>query len=156
MKCTILAGPSGAGKSTYAETFKPPINAEVVSADDFFTTNNGYEFKPEELPAAHNYCMRRFVEICQEMARSNRNPETKHIIVDNTNTTVAEIAPYYQVAQAYGFEVEVIVFILRPAKAAARNVHGVPEIAVLNQSARISELRSAVPPWWKVTYRDAS
>jgi hypothetical protein len=66
--------------------------------------------------------MRRFI-----MALEHNEPE---IVVDNTNIRIEEVAPYVSVAQAFGYEVEIVVIDSLKTHTlkdlAARNVHGVP------------------------------
>jgi predicted kinase len=70
------------------------------------------------------------------------------IVVDNTNTTVAEMAPYMAVAAAYGHDTKVVTIDCDPEVAAARNVHGVPVQTVKAQHDRIVKETKNMPPWW--------
>ena len=47
------------------------------------------------------------------------------IVVDNTNSTIAEIAPYYATAEALECEAEIVCVDCHPDLAASRNIHGV-------------------------------
>lgn len=126
-------GASGSGKSTWAHS---QSGARVVSADNFFMLGDGsYEFDPHRLPDVHQQCLRSFL-------RALEGGE-EHVIVDNTNTTLVEIAPYYALAEALGYTVEVRVFT-----GAWDNVHGVPEYAVAAQRARIRKTLSSWPRRW--------
>ena len=146
MRCTILCGIPGSGKTTYAKREFPA--AKVLSADDFFmvgvvsssdhAVKTEYRFDPTQLPAAHGSCLRRFIEAVQERRES--------IVVDNTNTTTAEIAPYAAVALAYGYTLQVLVIEADPEAAFARNVHGVPLKACQAMAKRLESLD--IPPWW--------
>lgn len=133
----ILRGVPGAGKSTWATRNFP--EAVVCSADHFFVDATGvYRFNPRLLGEAHGSCARRCIESMQAGAPV--------IVVDNTATTTMEVSPYVLLAQAFGYEAEVVTFLVDPAKAAARNTHGVPEVSVHAMDAR---LRSAeLMPWW--------
>lgn len=135
-KVTILRGISGSGKTTYASKHYP--NTLVVSADHFFGTPPRYKFDPEKLPEAHNTCLRLFIEA----VRNGRA-----VVVDNTNTTVEEIAPYYALAEAYGHEVEIVTIEFDPLVAAQRNVHNVPLEAIERQHYRICS--TVLPRRWK-------
>ena len=87
----IMQGISGSGKSTKAHEIAEKhsaIGCRVVSADDLFTINGTYNFDPTLLGEAHKQCMRSFLAALQ-------NPEVGLVIVDNTNTTLVEMAPYY-------------------------------------------------------------
>ena len=137
----IMQGVSGSGKSTLAKEFCKGWNrASICSADDFFGPE--YKFDPRKLPQAHQACLRTFID-------DLRNQPDGLIVVDNTNTTVAEVAPYYAAAEAYGWEPE-IVYIHCPdlSVAIARNVHKVPEGAIRGMADRLSRFTDTMPPWW--------
>ena len=153
-KVVILCGASGSGKSTYARKVAsgyntlPGFRASIDSADDYFYVNGEYRFDPSKLPQAHAQCLCRFNE-------KVRTDSPAHVdlgwllIVDNTNTTVAEIAPYAALALAYGFELEIVIF-----GGTFSNVHGVPPLAVARQRENIAGLRKQLPPWWPVRLAD--
>ena len=138
MKATIMIGVSGSGKSTWAK--KCRAESIVVSADHYFTDQEGrYNFDPKKLGEAHGRCLREFVNTCQA---------GKDVLVDNTNTSVEEIAPYYAIAKAYGYEVE-FVFIEFPWNhAAAENIHNVPNEVVKGQAKRIGGMM--LPVRWQM------
>lgn len=154
VKVIILQAPSGAGKSTYAKQLLAKTmdagstRVFTVSADDFFAekalaTGSTYAqvFEPRLLSEAHGQCMRRFIGAVQL-------PDTL-VIVDNTNTSVAEVAPYVAVAQAYGAQVEihrVNAGRYSAEELAKRNTHGVPQGAIEGQIARIEACE--LMPWW--------
>jgi predicted kinase len=120
MKVVIMSGVSGCGKSSYIDKTYPVNSRTItVSADYYFyNSDNKYEFKPADLGKAHARCLRNFV-----VAVASYHPL---IIVDNTNTTVLEIAPYVEVARAYGAdEIEIVTVQCDTKIAASRNVHGV-------------------------------
>lgn len=153
MKVTILCGVSGSGKSTYIEKIQG--DKKVFSADSYFMEDGKwYNFDPKNLSKAHAWCLREYTrEVSQSDAPCN-------IVVDNTNTTVSEVAPYAALAQAYGHELEIV--IIKPPKRrdalekiAGRNVHGVPKHVVEAQYRRLSVLRRSLPPRWKVTEVEA-
>ena len=144
MKVTILRGIPGSGKSTYAATID---DAVVVSADNYFARGGAYTFDASELGAAHAACLRAFLAYLQGGGWT-------HIVVDNTNTTVAEIAPYYALAEAYGADVEIVTLATDAIDACtARGVHGVPRRVVMNIAVRLNIENSRMPPRWKRTTR---
>jgi predicted kinase len=142
---TILVGIPGSGKSRYAQ-LRADLGkdlAVVVSADALFSESGTYRFDPSRLGEAHAQCMRRFVEAMRAA--------TELVVVDNTNTTATELAPYYAVARAYGYDVEVVRFACDPAVGASRNAHGVPFATCLRMAAAVEAL--SLPPYWNVTER---
>lgn len=139
MKVTILQGIPGSGKSTLI-----PVDRKIriVSADHYFVGGDGhYRFDPHKLPDAHGACLRSF-------ARYSAKPDADELVVDNTNTTVAEVAPYYALAQAYGHEVRIVHLDCEPEVGAARNLHGVGLEACRSMAARIWKFRETSPLWW--------
>jgi len=150
-KVIIMAGCSGSGKSTFARENYPGAN--VVSADDYFVgENKEYSFDPSKLPLAHAQCLRAYVDLVQYVNARDDGPLARvdEIVVDNTSTTVAEVAPYAALALAYGHELEVVILRVNPAVAHARNTHDVPLAGVKAQAARLADLRGSLPPWWPV------
>jgi len=141
MRAKIFCGVSGAGKTTLIKEAYPGAN--VVSADYYFIGADGeYKFDPSKLGEAHGECLRAFVAH-MTTSRSRWLPD---IVVDNTNTTVAEIAPYAALALAYGFELEIVTVLCDPAIAHARNKHGVPLHSVQAMHERLAQRE--MPPWW--------
>lgn len=146
-KAIILSGVSGSGKSTYASKLVKD-EGYYFSADTYFMRGGVYHFDASKLTLAHAACFRDFLDGAQQ-----GKPDL--LVVDNTNTTVAEIAPYILGAQAFGYEPEIVTIMCNTARdvesAAARNTHKVPLPAVLAQHRRLKE--RVLPPWWKSTVR---
>ena len=69
------------------------------------------------------------------------------VIVDNTNLTAWELAPYVRLAELYGYNYQILTFWCDPLVCAKRNVHGVPvdRIFCMNQTL----LNEKLPPHWK-------
>lgn len=134
-----MRGLPGSGKSTYLKENYP--GAVVCSADNYFivrTEDGGefYDFEPRLLPEAHKSCMQKFLRAVTEGVST--------VAVDNTNVRVWEASPYYQVATAMGYEVEVIRVVADPLICAARNIHGVPKDAVIRMAGSFEPAL----PWW--------
>lgn len=143
MEVIILMGIPGSGKSTYCEYF---THKRVFSADHYMVDKDGaYAFDPAKLPECHAKCLRGFVEYLQ----NSRPDHSGYVFVDNTNTSIAEIAPYAAIAQAYGFEMEIRWILVDPDLAAKRNVHSVPTGTVHAMHGRILKTYDNLPPWWK-------
>ncbi len=140
MKVVVLRGVSGSGKSTWTKENCP--NAVICSADHFFVQEDGtYKFNPTQLGLAHRTCLRKFLLHCTD---SNFSNDT--LVVDNTNLSLAEVAPYVQVALAMGHEVQVIHLVCKLWEAANRNTHGVPFSTIENMLRRFESL----PAYWNV------
>jgi len=138
-KVTILRGVPGCGKSTWAR--KNRTHVPVCSADDYFHGDgenpHEYRFNPAQLGEAHAACLKRFVSL------TNTGTD---LVVDNTNTTAVEMAPYVALAQACGYEVEIIHLHCSVETAAARNVHGVPQKSCRSMQDRIQG--QSLPKHW--------
>lgn len=142
MKVYVYCGISGAGKSTFIAGRHP--GALVCSADQYFMVDGEYRFDPSKIGEAHAWCLRTFTYLIGPDSRAGNS--VSEIVVDNTNTTVAELAPYAALALAYGHELEVITIHCDPTVAHARNTHGVPLEVVQRMSEQLA-LRK-LPPWW--------
>jgi predicted kinase len=145
-KVIVMQGIPGSGKSTDIKGqvwWMPSGGLAVVSADHYFVELGGgtYAFDPSKLPEAHGKCLRRFIEALQAGAEV--------VIVDNTNTTAVECAPYMAAAAAWGYEAEIRRIECDPEVAAARNTHGVPAAGVKAMAERLAAFQPM--PWWKVT-----
>mgnify|MGYP003145687048 CR=1 FL=1 len=125
-----IRGLPGSGKTTLAMLMEQSLpDAIAVCADDFFMTENGYEFNPSKLKDAHHYC---------QMRVENRMWECSHrnIIVHNTFSQQWELDPYFDMAHRFGWEVFVI-----ETQNDFGSIHNVPEDAVKRMENR----------WEKVT-----
>lgn len=93
MKVIMMSGVPGSGKSTLVARRWP--GAVVFSADAYFMVDGEYRFDPSRIGEAHCGCLRSFTETLQVA-------DVEVLVVDNTNLSVSEIAPYAALAQAYG------------------------------------------------------
>lgn len=95
-KLIILRGLPGSGKSHLANCLVNSFtNSEVCSADNYFGKNEAYNFDPNLLKQAHDYCYNVCVEYLQ-----NKVPT---VIIDNTNSTLKEYAKYIAAANCFGY-----------------------------------------------------
>jgi predicted kinase len=144
VRVTIYCGVPGSGKTTMAKRCHP--YAALLAADDLFTKPDGsWEFDPSKLGEAHAACLRRFIGLASTRSAGE-------VVVHNTNSSIAELAPYAAVALAYGCELDIVTLVCDPAVAAARNVHGVPPERVLAMHEALA--KREVPPWWPHRYVD--
>jgi predicted kinase len=116
----LLRGLPGSGKSTLAKIILQLRNTddpEVLSADDFFENKEGdYNFDPNKIKEAHNYCQFR----CSERMRQQK----AKIVVANTFTQEWEMDEYFKMAERYNYRVHTVIVENRHGN---KNVHGVPE-----------------------------
>lgn len=143
MRVNIMSGPSGSGKSHYVEE-KRRKNDFVVSADHYFMINGLYRYDRLKLGEAHKACMRNFLNCVQ-----NERERGFTLWVDNTNIALWEIAPYYQVAEAFDLPVRVVEVMPASIQVCIeRNVHGVPA-SVIHRQFRRMQTRD-MPSWVKL------
>lgn len=136
MRVILLRGLPGSGKSTFGKKNFP--EAYFVSSDFFFEdSEGGYHFDPGKIGEAHAYCMRDFIS-----ALTDKRPL---VVVDNTNITKIELAPYILVANAFGAEVEIITISYSNLIELNRNIHGVPYRTLMDMEAR---WENNFPPFW--------
>lgn len=147
MKIVIMSGCAGSGKSSYAKELYSwhLLPCVIVSADNYFIQDGEYKFDSTKLGEAHKDCMKKFLAAC--------NKEIDLIIVDNTNCSSTELAGYYAVGEALGYEVEIITFRCETdddvKMCAGRNAHQVPFNVVMSQHKRLCNRN--LPPWYKNT-----
>lgn len=95
----IYRGLPASGKSTSIANKYP--NASVCSADYHFYGDDGeYNFKPWELPMAHQECYYQFVNLLFA--------EEELVIVDNTNMCRWEYMNYALLAQKMEYKVKIV------------------------------------------------
>jgi len=154
-KIVIMSGVPGSGKSTYIKSLEGRL--VVCSADHYFMDEKGnYNFDFTKLRLAHGECLRKFMAYRVNRCLTSPRPPFgacwcwDYLVVDNTNTTALEIAPYYAVASAYEEEVdiELVTVLCDPVKAHTRNTHGVPLQGVLAMDQRIRSRE--LPPFWNI------
>jgi predicted kinase len=148
MNVILMSGISGAGKDTYIkERFAQNASTIICSADTFFEKDEGYVFNPSLLPQAHAACVRKFIMNC-ELAYHRYGNEDRTLIVNNTNLSSEELAPYVAIASAYEHPIELVTVHCQPHIAAARSLH-VNAIQVLkNMHDRL--MARKLPPFWNL------
>lgn len=141
MKVWIMRGIPGCGKDTFIERELKQYDPIVICADDEHTFNGKYEYRKERAEAAHNACLQTFVSLTIGRA-------TTSLVINNTNIRMFEIAPYYRLAQAFGYEVQIFQFLCPPELGFRRNVHNVPRETIEMMARSMDPL----PSFWNVTY----
>lgn len=110
----IARGLPSSGKSTFAKILVE--DHFICTADDYHMVGDKYDWKPENVHFAHTQCQIK----CENLMLAG----AWKIIVANTNTTVKEMQPYYDLALKYGYKVFSIVVENRHN---GINDHNVPE-----------------------------
>lgn len=147
----IMQGMPGSGKGHWIE--KNFVEPWVCSADHYFENPIGfgsekkkYNFNPAKLGEAHGECLRKYVRLLGNLGDWKNDV----LIVDNTNTTVLEMAPYVALAQAYKCDVEIVSVDCPKEIAYFRNTHGVPWRSFNHYAGNLSKFESDIPPYWEV------
>ena len=157
MKFMILRGLPGSGKSRQARRLTTNGRTAWCSADHYFhlpRSGGGdrsrgmfgfqaelplpgeYDFSPAELVHAHGLCLRTAIEAVRR---------GMDVCVDNTHTSAVELATYVSLAQAYGYDVD-IVHVDTPVDVCLRQqTHGVAEEHITAMAARFER---DLPPLW--------
>lgn len=141
----ILSGLPGSGKSYYAKKFVEdnPHDYTVCSSDIHMMVRGKYDFKIERLPETHKMCLQDYVRDLED--------RVPHIFVDNTNLHAWEVAPYYRLAEIYGYKPVIVRFNTPLHVCLERQTHGVPleQMALMYAAFRKPDF----PPFWnKVDY----
>ena len=125
----LICGAPGTGKSHLALILAKdlPGDTVVLSADDYFTNpvTGEYTFAFLELKRAHRDCRAR--------TEYHMSYECENVIVHNTFTQHWERAPYYNLAERYGYFVQSVhLRNIRPEG----DIHNVPIAKVDQLSGR--------------------
>jgi hypothetical protein len=117
-----------------------------LAIEDYFTNEQGkYIFCREDHAANCSDMLQDFVELVVNQAAL-----LDVIIVDQPNTSVAEISPYAAVAESFGHHV-VVLELNRPREVLfERNVHGVPGWVIDTQRKNLDQTRRLVSGRWKL------
>lgn len=116
----LIRGLPGSGKSSFAKL----ICNQHVEADMFFMQDGEYKFDASKIKQAHEWCRNKTEEWMKK---------GYHVVVSNTFTQEWEMAPYYELAEKYGYRVYSLVVENRHN---GINEHNVPEEALMKMKNR--------------------
>lgn len=133
----LLRGLPGSGKSTFADFLSDFYQYIGISrhleADMYHIINGEYNWKAEDVKAAHKWCQYE-TEEWMKWAEKHRDDL---IIVSNTFTQEWEMKPYYELAEKYRYRVYSLIVENRHE---GLNIHNVPE-EVLNKMEKRFEIK---------------
>lgn len=137
----------------------------IVSAGNYFRPGGDYVFDPRGVEEAHAICLRDFAHRVQGMpkgfvfvlrgipgsgksawAKANDGPDK--LIVDNTNATVAELAPYCALALAFEHQLQIRTFIVTPEQAMARQSKNIPVPKLIVMAGQVLRETRHIPSRW--------
>lgn len=148
-KAIVMRGLPGSGKTTLAQSLSRHYGGALIfNADWYHIVDGKYQYDPAKAGWAHSECLRMFT-----LAVSSGS---EVVIVDNTNTSGLQIAPYVRVAEAFGYEVSIIEMGCSILDSIERNTHGVPEETICRMAMHLSR---GLPEGWDERYscyRDVS
>lgn len=129
----LMRGIPGSGKSTVADYIagRSREPASIFSADSFHVVDGRYKWDSAKLAWAHDRCFEGFTRTAVDGKR-------KLLIVDNTNVTWCQMAPYVRVAEVFGYEVSIVEMHCSILDSIKRNVHDVPEETICNMAMQMS------------------
>jgi Uncharacterised P-loop hydrolase UPF0079. len=145
----VLQGIPGSGKSTLAKEIKDKFlgTAQTFSADYGMMFQGTYMFQPEKLEKCHRDCFRDFLFYLND---TDLPLNHSIAVVDNTNTSNLEIAPYMATAKAYGRRCYVATLYPDTVEGAIkRQLHGVPAKKVYSMAQRIENSQKNMPSYWE-------
>jgi len=153
----IMRGLPGSGKSSWAQCLKEHCGSEqsttIVSADNFFEKTGQYErhFEQSRLAEAHEFCRVNFV-------RELGNKKKSAVIVDNTNSRLAEYKFYIDMARKAGKRHLVVEILCQSENDLQefyhRNTHRVPMQTIGRMRARWENDPNSLP-FISVTHSNA-
>lgn len=138
----VLQGIPGSGKSTLAKKIDKRWTI-ICSADTYMTNDQAeYVFLPWKLSKCHKECLFAFLELIGESGQDV-------LIVDNTNTTNIEIAPYMAIAGVYNRNCYVVTINIPVEVAIKRQIHVVPADKIQSMQQKIQNSIKTMPSYWK-------
>jgi len=147
----VMVGAPGSGKSTYASRLAKAEGGVICSADYWMVDEmtGEYKFDPSKLNNCHRLCQHKaWVALC-----AGRNP----VIIDNTNLTLLEVAPYVALAGMAeveaGVHVDVDFVVIKESFeiCRSRQIHGVPDFRLEKMCEAAQRWASSdLPPYWGI------
>jgi|SRR6478609_512328 len=156
MRVVILIGLPGAGKSTWIKR-NTWGDVSICSADHWHEGPGGYSFEIEDRSLAHGACLRKFVNLVSTPMHYYRTttPLSREstVVVDNTNVMLYDLAPYVQIASAFGHFPELVLLECPVEVSHARNVHQVPLSVIEHMDYCLTRLIENWPNYWQPPHK---
>ena len=113
IQVALMCGVSGSGKSIFSTKVLPRIKGlipTIYSADlERLDRDGNYVYKPEDNNKVHKKCRKKFTKHIIGLARNRRDRILVNalVVVDNTSTTPAELAFFWDMAKTYDVYTEI-------------------------------------------------
>jgi tRNA uridine 5-carbamoylmethylation protein Kti12 len=146
VKIYIVSGLPGSGKTRHTLSLAVYDSPVICSTDDYTMRNGPEKFNSADLPEGHRLCFEKYIETIHDAVINKFR--VKAIIVDNTNLTAAEIAPYVAYAGVFKIQPTILRVHARPEVAFKRQTHGVPFDTFCSMVTNWN--KRDVMPWWQV------
>lgn len=117
----LIRGLPGAGKSTFAKTLSEGLGIPFYEADMYHMVNGVYNWKPENVHAAHQWCQRQVETYLRQQCAMRRFGS---VIVSNTSTTEKELKHYVEVSEKFQYNLTSVIVENRHGRI---SIHGVPQ-----------------------------
>lgn len=128
----IMMGCPGSGKSTLAKKLAEQHKAIICSADDYHMVNGEYKWHFSKVAYAHGKCQSKaLMGMCDKV----------NVVVDNTNTSAKETAPYVEAALKAGYDIQYVEpdteWRYDVDELVVRNTHNVPRASIEKMLERL-------------------
>ena len=131
----LVRGLPGSGKTSWSEDNYP---ADYYETDMYWLRPDGeYDFNVTLLRQAHEWC-RNICELCMK-------DEFISVVVSNTFSQLWEMQPYLDMAEEYGYEVEV-----RKMMGDYGSIHDVPQKTIDKMKERWEDYPGEIETWSEV------
>lgn len=149
MEVYILRGVSGSTKTSWHKKNHP--TAWVCSADYYFEREAMLQdktytevFNPTLLSKAHGECLKSFIDDLDPANGSSGEV----FVIDNTNCSLIEVAPYIAICNAYGITPRVIRFESTLELCLVRNQHNISAKVIKGQLWNLQQSIKYWPKYW--------
>lgn len=134
-----MMGCPGSGKSTLAKELATENDAVICSADDYHMVNGEYKWHFSKVAYAHAKCLSKAL-----MCMANK----ASIILDNTNTSAKEVAPYIEAAKKAGYAIRYVEpnteWRYNVDELVKRNIHNVPRESIERMLNRLLNFKKEI------------